>query len=1030
MAQSNLLKADILKILSKDVSGGANTRKPYKSAQQPLTFFGGQDNQPYYPSAQEPNPAANPMTPIVPKIMVLESGQKSGKRPTYKSAKTPLTFFGGAKKCKEAKAAAKETCAAEKKAKKKRPPSAYNLFIKDFFSKNSGATMKTAAAAWKASKSGAPPPPKPARPAIKLTSFGDVPPPPPGPPPKKAAAKKRRNTPPPPPPGPPPKKAAATKPKKADSDELIDGESDKSYKIRGKIYARFGNEIYLVEGGDEDGEGGTVDMNKEIKTKYVLNAVAAADKKEAKEEAKAAKKAAKAPKKAAKAPKKAAFKDDPQALKDSSVDQYGIDDDEPPKLSAAAVARAKTELAKTGLTRAEANKLSPTELFGMLPVELRRIILDPKQTGVKVGNRMLWKDFDIRNDNEDYYEARDYIRDNLNDSAAYYMDWTDYLNKSENKFYKAFYGKYSSLTEKQQDKYSDIEEKLMEKMDTEASEIWDKLNKDFEKSVGKKETDTEDGWSMRFFQFVDKAGYGIVYGSDTPEYYKKRRGGRMPNTGKPLPKRQLQSYKKKLPSKPRTKKNSAWMAHLAQFRKANPSIAAKDMMKAAKQTYKSGGAHCGGEMVLQQDGGASIKHDIKMTQDTHTMPDGTVMSGKSHSSEIKKLVAAKTAGNVPTAPEKMAEKSDQDQSKIMVDIMNSYDEFNKRFEDISNSNTSRDNKRTQYNSERERLDKYHQSVLENYKETLSKDKMEIEEKAYKYAADTYNIGVDNLSDGAPQQRVDFENFDENDTITAIIDKALAYPRGPLDRARSFYSVPIEPAAIQSFNPVIPAFGKMATIYPYGRQQAEKKAVGGKIQKSPKQMLKELAKNMFVRDMVNKFPDVSKKKIIDLYNKRKNDIFSILTDAIVDAMQIRGGADCAANQYKSGDRCYNKQERMTPFVREEFFAEQKRQADAKQYRDNGMVKPAEARTLPSIDSRTKTSSDAAMPLPSPKPQDNSSKNFVEKFSAAVTPSESGPIFGTDGRDISDPKSWVDTAANIFIGTAEGVKSIFDALGDLF
>tara|TARA_R110002096_G_scaffold197079_2_gene380292 strand:- start:488 stop:1078 length:591 start_codon:yes stop_codon:yes gene_type:complete len=196
------------------------------------------------------------------------------------------------------------------------------------------------------------------------------------------------------------------------------------------------------------------------------------------------------------------------------------------------------------------------------------------------------------------------------------------------------------------------------------------------------------------------------------------------------------------------------------------------------------------------------------------------------------------------------------------------------------------------------------------------------------------------------------------------------------------------------------------------------------------MLKELAKNMFVRDMVNKFPDVSKKKIIDLYNKRKNDIFSILTDAIVDAMQIRGGADCAANQYKSGDRCYNKQERMTPFVREEFFAEQKRQADAKQYRDNGMVKPAEARTLPSIDSRTKPSSDAAMPLPSPKPQDNSSKNFVEKFSAAVTPSESGPIFGTDGRDISDPKSWVDTAANIFIGTAEGVKSIFDALGDLF
>jgi hypothetical protein len=184
--QPKMLKQDILKILAKDVSGGSNTRPPFEDAMRPNTFFGGAGNQPYYPLAQEPNPSANPMSPIVPGIVVLGPGQTSGKRPTYKDAKTPQTFFGGGKKCKKAKGEAKAVCDEEKKTKKKRPPSAYNIFVKDFFSKNNGATIKSAAAAWKASKSGAPAPPKPARPTIKLTSFGEVPPPPPpGPPPAK-----------------------------------------------------------------------------------------------------------------------------------------------------------------------------------------------------------------------------------------------------------------------------------------------------------------------------------------------------------------------------------------------------------------------------------------------------------------------------------------------------------------------------------------------------------------------------------------------------------------------------------------------------------------------------------------------------------------------------------------------------------------------------------------------------------------------------------------------------------------------------
>lgn len=715
MSQSKLLKADILKILAKDVSkGGSMTRAPYPNAKAPLTFFGGKDEvgmQPFYPLAQEPDPAATPMTPIVPGTL---SKKDPSKRATYINSKEPLTFFGGAKKCKQAKKQAKEVCAEEKKdkkEKKKRAPSAYNLFIKDFFITNKPTTLAAAAAAWKSSKSTAPQPAKEAPRKVEAEPEAK---------PKKKRAKIALTTfqPPPPPPGPPPAK--------------------------------------------------------------------------------------------------------------------------------------------------------------------------------------------------------------------------------------------------------------------------------------------------------------------------KKRGGRKPNAGKPLPKKQLQSYEKKPEPKPRTKRTSAWMAHLAEFRKNNKSVKPRDVMKEAKKTYKkSGGAHCGGELILPVGGAVEIKPDLKMT-DTHTMRDGTTMSGKSHtvdSKKVKEIMDEKQAGNVPNAPEKLPEQSVADQKQIMVDIMNSYDEFNKRFQDISNSNASLGNKKSQYNNERDRADKYHATAVKNYAEVLSADNKTIEEKAYRYVLETYKIGMDSLKEGQPTQRVEFENMDDQETITKLIDQALAVPRTALDRAKSFFSVPLPKAEIQKFNPVIPALGKMATIYPYGRQMAEKAAMGGKMKKSPKQMLAKLTRDMFIRDMSRKFPKVSRKKIIEVFEKNKSDIKSLITDVIIDAIEIRGGAACKQGEYASGDRCFKKKERPEDFDRSKFFAEQKKEADSKERKDDGFVKENAAPDMKK-DSGTKSSSDAANPMPAPKPQQKDERNFVEKFSAAVTPSEVGPIFGTDSSDITDARDWVDSLAGIFLGTAKGVETIFDALGDLF
>ncbi len=195
------------------------------------------------------------------------------------------------------------------------------------------------------------------------------------------------------------------------------------------------------------------------------------------------------------------------------------------------------------------------------------------------------------------------------------------------------------------------------------------------------------------------------------------------------------------------------------------------------------------------------------------------------------------------------------------------------------------------------------------------------------------------------------------------------------------------------------------------------------------MLKQLTRTMFIRDMSRKYPKVSKEKILDAFKRYKDDIFAVMTDAILDAMKMRGGKMCGPDEFRSGDRCYKKQSRPEKFDRDQFFAEQKRQADAKERKDDGTVKPNEAPVV--MEQReTKRTADPAMPLPAPKPQDKTEKNFFEKFAIAVTPEESGPIFGTDETDLSDPRAWVDSAANIFLGTARGVGTIFSALGDIF
>ena len=490
--------------------------------------------------------------------------------------------------------------------------------------------------------------------------------------------------------------------------------------------------------------------------------------------------------------------------------------------------------------------------------------------------------------------------------------------------------------------------------------------------------------------------------------------------GKAPPKRDVDPKNiRKIPAPKQTRKPAgAWLMHLKQFRASNPQIKAKDVMREAKKTYtKSGGAKPTVNPVTKAPPRAEP-----------SIPD---VAQSKVPARIKPDAPAQPV--LPVAPRIPKEKTEKDQNTILQDIKDSYNNFNDRFEDISNSSAGIKDKRDEYNRERDKLDEYHISIHEKYNDILPKDKLEKNDKMYKFVLETYKIGIENLSAGEPGLRVTFDEYGDDNNITRIIDERLAVPEGPMDRARSFYNKPIpEDDGYIPF--VVPRRAQgMASIYPYKYQLKEKKEMGGMYggkkqkMKSAKEMLKMDVKSLFFRDM-KRITKKSLEQIEKIYKQNKTDIEARATDAIIEMMLMTGGAHyggaviCKDNEFRSGDKCYRKKSRA------EVSIKPKPVMSAEMMK--APVLMPDASPLPLATTETKPTADAANPLPDPKPQNKDERNFVEKFSAAVTPPDRGPIFGTDGSDISDPKAWIDTLGNIAVGTAQGVKTIFDEFIDLF
>ena len=123
----------------------------------------------------------------------------------------------------------------------------------------------------------------------------------------------------------------------------------------------------------------------------------------------------------------------------------------------------------TGLNKKEMNVMGMLELMGRLPVELRKTILDPNVTGVKVAQETIKAENletgDLDPDDSNYTQ----IQDNIGESMGYYNDYGNYLTKAELKFYRAMdSNRGGDMTEKQAIKQEKIDSKILEGISNDA----------------------------------------------------------------------------------------------------------------------------------------------------------------------------------------------------------------------------------------------------------------------------------------------------------------------------------------------------------------------------------------------------------------------------------------------------------------------------------------------------------------------------------------------------------------------------------
>ena len=149
----------------------------------------------------------------------------------------------------------------------------------------------------------------------------------------------------------------------------------------------------------------------------------------------------------------------------------------------------QTELmGQFGLTNKQANSMSALKLFGLLSPEVKKIILDPKTTGTKVGRISASKlgEEELIEDNPKMSDDWDEV-DSYWSALTYSDSWNEVLPKAQARFYSKHYANWRDQSiddEKIYDRMEELENKIHYKVSNrvysdrrKAVRAWKKKNK-------------------------------------------------------------------------------------------------------------------------------------------------------------------------------------------------------------------------------------------------------------------------------------------------------------------------------------------------------------------------------------------------------------------------------------------------------------------------------------------------------------------------------------------------------------------------
>ena len=210
-------------------------------------------------------------------------------------------------------------------------------------------------------------------------------------------------------------------------------------------------------------------------------------------------------------------------------------------------------------------------------------------------------------------------------------------------------------------------------------------------------------------------------------------------------------------------KPNAWKLHLQKFRKENPNITGKDVMKEAKKTYKK--SSLTGSTSKSTSKPSKKKEIIKKDDLSKLPPPPDKFFDEDYIELLKK-------------EEKKLEKNNS--SELLEDIKASYNKFNKDFTFIANSDMTKKDKENAMSDVFNKAITYNQFVFDEYEESMDTKSWNEQTEDFINLQENYYMVLNVLVDGLPPQIITLEDYGENTKVEQIIEESLRAPKSVLD----------------------------------------------------------------------------------------------------------------------------------------------------------------------------------------------------------------------------------------------------------